>query len=72
MNNDSELDVTIKYDRKHEFVILNFAQDGQLISIGFTIPEAQALQTNLMDVITTAILEKLDILPSGPPSETRH
>ena len=65
---ETDLNVTIEYDKTNNLIILMFAQEERLISVGFSIPEAQGIHAMLLDVITAAILEKL----STSPSETRH
>ena len=67
----SDLDVTLSFDAVSKIIVLQFAEGERNISVGFTIAEAQLLNTQLADTISEAILGPvLTLVP--PPSETKH
>ena len=67
-NPDSKtlLDVSVKYDKTCELITTTFEQEGQIITIGFNIGEAQLFNIQLAEAITTAIFDVNGI------SETKH
>ncbi|RLA51074.1 MAG: hypothetical protein DRR42_11375 [Gammaproteobacteria bacterium] len=71
-NDETDLNVTVSYDKDVDLITITFEQDKRRITIGFNIPEAQMFNTKITHAITEAILGKLNINLPPPLPETRH
>jgi hypothetical protein len=56
MGVDNNLEVTIQYDPKLDFILLTIEDNDHKYTIGFNIGEAQMLNMQLAETITDAIM----------------